>query len=148
MFSNAAIGRSQRGQRERGEITDRSCGHRAMQTLRNEPTHAPMTNAKSMLRPGRSRAKLVEEDAGSDGDVQRLDALRSSGSDDEVAARVARHDAESPAPSFPTASARRRGAIARSSWRAVGVGTPQRDAAVVEEQSSSSHVQWSAGWRK
>jgi hypothetical protein len=47
MLSIAEIGRSQRGHRERGEITERSLGHLVMQTLRNEPTHAPMANASS-----------------------------------------------------------------------------------------------------
>ena len=33
------------GQRERGRRIDRSCGHRTMQTFRNEPKHAPRMNA-------------------------------------------------------------------------------------------------------
>jgi hypothetical protein len=47
MLSIAEMGRSQRGHRDRGEITDKSLGHLVMQTFKNEPTHAPMANASS-----------------------------------------------------------------------------------------------------
>src|SRR5688572_11570944 len=47
MLSIAVIGRSHRGHRERGDTTERSCGHRVMHTLRNDPTHAPIANARS-----------------------------------------------------------------------------------------------------
>ena len=45
MFSNHASWCPQCGQRERGRMTLRSRGQRAMQTLRNEPTQSPKTNA-------------------------------------------------------------------------------------------------------
>src|SRR5688500_3051680 len=43
IFSKADIGLPQFGQRERGEITESSSGQREMQTLRNDPKHAPIT---------------------------------------------------------------------------------------------------------
>ena len=45
MFSNQLIRCPQRVQRDGGRTTDISCGHRTMQTLRNEPTMAPRRNA-------------------------------------------------------------------------------------------------------
>src|SRR6185437_11342195 len=46
-FSYARIGRSQVGQRDGGLTIDIPAGQRAMQTLRNEPMHAPIRNAKT-----------------------------------------------------------------------------------------------------
>jgi hypothetical protein len=42
MFSIAVIWCPQLGQRERGRTTESPSGHREMQTLRNDPKHAPM----------------------------------------------------------------------------------------------------------
>jgi hypothetical protein len=42
MFSDAEMGRSHFGQRDRGRITDSPTGQREMQTLRNDPKHAPI----------------------------------------------------------------------------------------------------------
>src|SRR5690242_9776461 len=44
-FSNHASWFPQLGQRDRGRRMERSAGHRTMQTLRNDPMHAPMMNA-------------------------------------------------------------------------------------------------------
>src|SRR5918997_902452 len=103
-FSNHAISCSQRGQRERGRTTESPRGQREMQTFRNEPMQAPtkaasaasrVRSAKTSLTWGGSRAKLVEENAGGDRHVERLDARRDAQGDEPrgAAARVGRKPA-------------------------------------------------------
>src|SRR5215207_5253098 len=52
MFSYQRIARSHLGQRERGETTDSSAGHRAMHTFRKEPTQAPAKKMKNAIGSG------------------------------------------------------------------------------------------------
>jgi hypothetical protein len=51
-FSYHVIDRSQRGQRERGRMTERLRGQRDMQTFKKDPTAAPVKNTKASNKPG------------------------------------------------------------------------------------------------
>ena len=82
---------------------DRPTGRAAISlctTLRNEPTQALMTNARSKYRPDDHGAKLVEEDACGDGDVQRFNARGRAGATRPRAGRREREQLQS-APSSP-----------------------------------------------
>src|SRR5689334_6771440 len=81
MLSYARMPLPQRGQRDRGRMTDCSAGSRTMQTLRKLPNSAPnsaamMTNQSSGYGTSPVTGHLVKENGRRRGDVERLDPRR------------------------------------------------------------------------